>query len=207
MAQVKFINKYPHRGMPDSSNGLGTTPHDTLIFKLRANFCNAWPKFKILLDQTQVMDYQCSQEITEINIEIPKSAGPHHVELHRYGKDHQHMIFQNDTIIADQVLEIVDVMVNGVRIPEYILGKHTRFCFQDQTHMGSRYFGPNGVWSWEYSGSLVTWVLDQKILHEAQYTQDYELPWSYNLGPDSVNKITTEISELLTKLENTKFNE
>lgn len=178
---------------------------DTLTFKLRSQFCNDWPKFKIFIDQQQQIDYQCSDEFTEIKLKIPDNEGPHSIELHRYGKDHQHMIFQDNTVVQDQVLEIVEIYINNVQVPDYVLDKHTEFTFQDQVHTGSRYFGPNGIWRWKYSGSLVTWCLDQKILHEAQYSQDYELPWSYVLGPDSVNKITTEISDLLEKLESTKF--
>lgn len=178
-----------------------------LTINFKSQFCNGWPQIKIYVDSEQIVSHDFTEVQEHVNFNIPSDHREHVISIERYGKTADNMVFHDQNIVQDQILEIMDIRVDGVKIPEYILDQHTRFEFQDQVHTGSRFFGPNGIWYLPYHGSLVTWILDQKIIHEAQYNQDYEFPWSYKLGPHSVNTIIDEVTTVLDKVNNTKFND
>lgn len=180
---------------------------DCLTFAFKATCCNGWPKIKIFRDHTVIKNHQFSNEKETISIEIPNSRGNHLICVERFGKEDHNVVVSDGFIIEDQVVEIESIFINGVKLPDFVINNHTEFKFADQVHKGSTYFGPNGTWSLKYYGSMVTWLLDRKITHEVQYNQDYQFPWAYKLGPDSVSKTVDEIDSLLEKIQNFKFND
>lgn len=115
------------------------------------------------------------------------------------------IIDDSGIIIRDQILEITELQVNGSRIPDYVLDQRSRFEFGDQCHIGSRYFGPNGNWTFEFETPLITWILDQKINHEAKYNHDYQFPWATQLGPNSVHQILKKIDDIRHRLDQINF--
>lgn len=134
-----------------------------------------------------------------LNIKLPQKTAQVCLQIERYGKT-----VANQVDGKDQILEIVSLCVDNVPVPCYILDKHSKFEFNNQCHLGSRYFSPNGVWTFDFQVPFITWALDQKIQHESQYNQDYLYPWSYKLGPDSVKNLQRQLGQV-EKLANEKL--
>lgn len=155
--------------------------------KLTSTYCQGWPRARIRHGNT-CHDIQV-KEYADIELEVVADE----LVIERYGKQPHNVEFDRDTVLKDQILKIDSIQVNGVDVPEYVLQNHSQFRFDDQVHQGSRYFGPNGVWRFQFQLPLVTWLLDQKIQHEAKYNQDYQYDWSYQLGPESVKMIQADI--------------
>ena len=169
---------------------------NTITLYFRATGCNGQPMAKISLNGTVLHDIVFTEGETQLQVPVANDAGHCVLAVERYGKQRNNMVMHNGNIVQDQILEITQVQVDNVAIPEFYLSSHCAFMFNDQTHTGSRYFGPNGVWSLEFATPLITHLLDAKILHESNYSQDYQYPWSYRLGPDTVEFLLSEMDKV-----------
>ncbi len=156
----------------------------TIFF--RATDCKGFPSIKVLLDNKVLLDYTLANEIFQFDIELTQDVKPRQLQVERYGKT---------DLNKSQVLEIVRLEVDDIPIPTFLLSKQSKFEFNNQTHIGTQYFDPNGLWTFDFCSPIITYILDLKILHEAQYSQDYLYPWSYKLGPDSVRSISSNIAQ------------
>ena len=176
---------------------------NTLTFSCRATDYNGYPTIKLLLDHVELPDYVIDSDLFTVSVNIDSTPKSRILVIERYGKTDQNVsVDASGNILHDQYLEILAVRVDNVPVPEFILHSNTRFEFNDQCHVGSKFFGPNGTWTFEFETPMIQYVLDQKILHEAKFNNDYIYAWSYKLGPDSVNKLTTEIDLVIDKFEN-----
>lgn len=165
-----------------------------LTLSFCATECNGFPSIKIVLDDTTVLDYTFVSQDFQFTVTIDQLLKNQILKVIRYNKtDKNTKVDSSGKIVSDQLVEITDIQVDNIVIPNYLLNKQSRFEFDDQTHIGSRFFSPNGVWTFEFITPMITYILDQKIIHEAQYNQDYQYPWSYKLGPDSVTTISKNI--------------
>lgn len=174
-----------------------------LTISCRATNYNGYPTIRILLDHVELPAYIIDSELFSISIPLDTAAKPSTLVIERYGKtDHNVSVDAAGNILQDQYLEILDIKVDNVPVPEFVLYSSIKFEFNDQCHVGSRFFGPNGTWTFEFETPFIQYVLDQKILHEAKFNNDYIYAWSYKLGPDSVNKLTKEIDSVIDKVEN-----
>jgi hypothetical protein len=169
---------------------------NTITLFFHATGCNGQPMAKISLNGTVLHNVVFAEGITQIQVPVLGNTGNCVLAVERYGKQRNNMIVNNGNIVQDQILEITQVHVDNVKIPEFYLSTNSTFVFNDQTHVGSRYFGPNGVWSLGFSTPLITHLLDAKILHESKYSQDYEYPWSYRLGPNTVEFLLGEMDKV-----------
>jgi len=174
---------------------------DTLTLTFRSHECNGYPKARICVNGNLVCDHSFTQDVEDITIAIDSVQEFNTLTVERYGKENHHMVFENNQILKDQVLEIIGGRVRSARLPDYIFDKHSCFEFHGQVHPGSRYFGPNGTWTFKFGSPVVTWALDQKILQEAEYNQDFQYAWSTQLGPDSAVNILKELAQVREKLE------
>ena len=127
---------------------------------------------------------------------IDTVSADHVLTVERYNKQYHNMVLQQDQIIKDQILEITNLLVDDVAIPLNMIDPHCSFAWDDHVHAGSRYFGPNGTWTYKFSTPIITHILDLRIAHESQYNQDYVYPWSNRLGPTSVQEIVDTIDHV-----------
>ena len=153
----------------------------TITFKFHAHECNGWPKARIRVADQVVADFHIEQTYADIGIEFA-AGGP--ITVERYGKEPW-----MQTATQDQMLEIIDVLVDGVPIPRNILTDLCKFEWHGSTDAGSLLFGPNGTWTLDVHAPILTYLLDYKIVKESKYNQDYLYPWSYRLGPESVEQL------------------
>jgi len=121
-----------------------------------------------------------------IEIQIPVTYQTHLVQIVK-------------NIDARTRINLDDITVDGTSLPSWFFHEHGVFSFANQNHAGSREWHPSGTWHITLQSPLVTWILDQKILHESRYNQDYLFPWSYKLGPDSVSDLGQKIDDTIKK--------
>jgi len=171
-----------------------------LTIKFRCIDCNGLPYARIMLDQKLLHDHAFTTLEESLQILCPTDNQPHTLTVERHNKQQHNMILDGQTIIQDQILQITDLLIDNISVPSYILDNHSRFCWLDNEHKGSRYFGPNGVWTFDFATPFISWVLDEKIKHESHYNNDFQYPWSNSLGPDSVDRILTTISQVENKV-------
>jgi hypothetical protein len=171
-----------------------------LTFKFRCIDCNGLPQARIKLDGRVLLDIQFVSTEESHSIEIDTVPQDHVITIERYNKQSHNIILKDGNILNDQILEIVDVQIDDVSIPDFAVYENCEFGWDSQIHHGSRYFGPNGTWTYRFSTPIISHVLDLKIKNESKYNQDYNLDWSYRLGPDSVESILKSISMVEKKV-------
>lgn len=167
-------------------------------FVLRSTNVNGWPLVKIKSVNDEFREIKINQELTDFSVTVPLHQGNNCILLSRYNKTSN-----NSTQESDQILEIVNITIDGIKIPDFVLDQHSKFQFNDQIHYGSRYFSPNGIWTFEFQTPIITWVLDQQIIHESKYNQDYIYPWSYKFGPDSVQHLKNQLDSVYKIIQET----
>jgi hypothetical protein len=170
---------------------------NVLKLVLKSTYVNGWPLIRYKYNQENFQSLSINSGLTTLEVPITKN-NKKHVQLciERYGKT-----CDNQTEDKDQIIEIISATVDQTAVPEFIFNKFSKFMFNNETHQGSRYFSPNGIWIFEFDQPIITWILDQKILHESLYNQDYIYPWSYKFGPDSVNSLSTHLNSTYNKVK------
>lgn len=112
-----------------------------------------------------------------------------------------HQIEIKKNVDHENVFLLKSISVDGVALPEWLLRDNSVFTWPDNQHPGSLQWHPAGSWHFDFCTPFLTWTLDQKIIHEARYNQDYLYPWSYKLGPDSVNLLGQKLNQTIRKVE------
>jgi hypothetical protein len=170
--------------------------HSNLLqIRFKAIECNGWPKIQVKLNGCPLHCHEFTDSSYTLAFDLPVETQTNVLTIERYGKT-----FENQTADSDQILEIVEFRFDDVVIPTHLIVPCCKFEYNDQTDWGSLYFGPNGIWTLNFSTPFVTWLLDQNILHEAKYSENYKYPWSYQLGPNSVNEIIADIEQIEQKV-------
>lgn len=170
---------------------------DNLIkISLKSTNVNGWPLIKIKTADTDFKSIIIDREFVEATVPVTNFQGENFVILERYGKTEVNQLNN-----IDQVVEILTVTVDNSVMPDFILNKFSRFEFNNQVHVGSRFFGPNGIWYFNFETPIITWILDQKILHESEYNQDYIYPWSYKFGPNCVDTLSSQLISVTDKVK------
>ena len=173
----------------------------TLTLSCKATEYNGFPKVIVLLDNNILSELEIYTEIFDISIPLNQDKSQKCLQLRRHSKTNQNFLLNAEgKIIKDQTLEIVQITIDDVLIPKFFVTNNAQFEFDDRSHPGSCFIGPNGVWTFKFQTPIVEYILDQKILHESKYNQDYQFPWSYKLGPESVNTISAKIDLLIEKI-------
>jgi hypothetical protein len=175
-----------------------------LTLSCRATEYNGFPKVTVLLDDHVFSEVEISTELFDILIPLDNTCSKKCLQLHRYGKTDQNVLVDTQgKIVQDQTLEILQIKIDGTLIPTFFISNNVQFEFDNQCHSGSCFIGPNGVWTFKFYTPIIEYILDEKILHESDYNQDYQFAWSYKLGPNSVNTINAKIDSLIKKISTT----
>lgn len=165
---------------------------NVLSLTFKSTYHNGWPFAKVAINNETVVDKEIVDRDT-IDITIVNSNQVCTITIDRYGK-------LDNQLYCNQVLELESLTVDKIEIPEFLIQSFSKFEFNDQVHYGSKYFAPNGKWTFSFKSPIITWILDQKIIHEAKYSQDYQFDWSFKLGPDSVCTLQKEYLDTLEKI-------
>jgi hypothetical protein len=155
----------------------------------------------VYLDDTLVHSHEFNCENHVADVELDKHPSIRTVRVVRHSKTNDNVILADGNILHDQILEITEVSVDGIAIKDGQLRQLCQFEYNNQVDRGSLYFGPNGVWTLFFETPIITFLLDENIKHMSGYSEDYKYPWSYQLGPESVGSIISEIQQIETKVQ------
>jgi hypothetical protein len=176
---------------------------NVLSILLKSTECNGWPKLKVRVNGCLVHDVHIDQEFTNIDVCLDTSPGEANLVIERYGKGNDNIQLDGDVIIKDQLVEITRIAIDGVQLPQWFLWNNI-FLKIDDKETNSLVAGPNGIWTLKLQTPVISFVLEDKILHEAKYSQDYLYPWSYKLGPNSATQLVNDL-QLALDLVNKKL--
>jgi len=175
-----------------------------ISIKLKSISCNGYPKVKIIFNNKILYDITLETENHIIDFYIKKTVNFCTLQIERYGKNYYNMVIENGCIIKDQILKIEEITVDGIKIPDFILGEESNFKFEDQIHKGSTYFGPNGLWTFKFKSPIITWILDKKIKNETKYGNDHLLPFSYKINLEEIDNYLYKLNTTLEKIKKNK---
>lgn len=170
---------------------------NNLKITFNASECNGWPKLRVLIDNDLYEDHLFSSTNESITVPIEFLDGRHILELEIYGKTSANTkVDSAGNIIQDQLIELVDMFVDDIKLPEYFkyIGVYK---FNDQIYPQATVWGCNGSWTWEFFTPIVTWAIDKKNDNAEKYNPP-TIP-----SIDSLNdklKRFTAIEELLNEL-------
>lgn len=170
-----------------------------LSITFKSSYCNGFPFIKIKLNDVLLCDFQIDNEDYYKDILLENNSSI--IEVERYNKTNNNIIIENNKVIKDQILEIVDIKIDGIKLPDFIIYEHSVFNFMDQEHTGSTYFAPNGIWKFKFKSPIITWVLDQKIKHEAKYSDYHKLDFSYKIDPEKIASRLDDFENYLNMIE------
>lgn len=131
--------------------------------------CNGWPKLRVLIDNDLYEDHLFSSANESITVPIELLDGRHVLELEIYGKTSVNTkVDKEGNIIQDQLIELVDMFIDDVKLPEYFkyIGVYK---FNNQTYPQALVWGCNGNWIWEFSTPIITWAIDKKTDNAEKY--------------------------------------
>jgi hypothetical protein len=152
--------------------------HIKFTFKLTE--CNGWPKIRVLVDNDLYEDRQFTSELEEITVPIEVLDGDHIISIERYGKIvNNTMVDQQGNILKDQLVELLDIYVDGIKLPEWFTYLGT-YVFNNTTYPQAKIWGVNGVWDWPFATPIITWVLDKKTENDEKYnppTKSTRVKW------------------------------
>lgn len=136
---------------------------NVLMLKLRATECNGWPKIKIFIDNDIIEEYEFNNKDASIIIPIDLLDGQYTLNIELFNKNkHNCIIDNNGKIIQDQTVELVDIYIDNIRLPNFYKWMGI-YKFGDQTLLQAVKWGYNGVWSWTFEVPIITWILNKKI--------------------------------------------
>lgn len=160
---------------------------NNLYLKIQAPITITAKNLQLLLNGTRV-DGCISSDSTMVEFSIPldKSPAKHRLEVRK---------------LMREPADLISISIDDIDLPFFLLNENSNFVFSEQSHAGSRHWEPPGTWVFEFETPILTWILDCKILHESKYNKDYLYPWSYKLGPDSVQELGEQMDEILRRLQ------
>lgn len=117
---------------------------------------SGFPKIKIALNSQPIADIEITK-LTKVDIPLPSDENQC-LTVERYGKTDNHTrVDAHGTIIADQMVELVNMKYNSITLPDVIRYQGI-FRYNDQVLPQSTLFGPNGIWTFEFSMPFTRWA-------------------------------------------------
>ena len=157
-----------------------------LQFTIRSN---ANPKILVYLDDLLLQERRLQEGTENLYIEISEDQRDHIISISKKSIDSK-----------DEPIEIVQASIDGAAIPDHLLRLCCDFEYHSGRIEGSTYLIPDGIWRFRFSSPILIFLLDLKIAEEARYSEDYKYPWSYQLGPETVTRLITDIDEVIEKV-------
>lgn len=127
----------------------------------RATECNGWPKLRFCIDNDVLLEHDFTSEIDLISLDLDLLDGDHELEIERYDKKDDNLIFIDGKIKRDQTVELLDFFVDNVKLPMDFKYQGT-FYYRDQVVPSGLVWGPNGKFIWHFKTPIVSWIVDWK---------------------------------------------
>jgi len=160
-----------------------------------ATECNGWPKLRFFIDLDQIEDIFFDSDTSMVSIPLDLLDGSHTLSIELYDKKPNNTIVdQKNNILQDQIVELVDMYVDNIKLPDYFKYFGV-YYYHDIPHPQSLVWGINGVWKWEFNSPIWTWLLDKKIEQSIKYSDD---PKKYK---EHLNIMQEKIQNFLMKID------
>lgn len=155
-----------------------------------ASECNGWPQARILIDNVVISTEIINQPSLTVSVELPiLHSGEHVLSIELFGKSTDNTVILHDQIIKDQLLELVDLQVDNIVLPEY--HKYNGiFYYNNQSTPSMTKWGFNGIFKWKFYTPIIPWLADTAETYRRHY------------GLSSTLYVDTKKSVLLDKLNN-----
>lgn len=164
-----------------------------LRLHFKATEHNGWPEIRIMFngDIYEEVTLNQPEQVVEIPLNLP--SGNHVLEIERYGKTDNNVLFVDGKILKDQLVELVDIYIDNIKLgPLFKYNTNAVFKHKDGEIPNSYHWGFNGTFSWPFTMPIVPWLIKIKQTSEDDNINLY-IPH---------RKDPTEINSFLTKLEN-----
>lgn len=136
-------------------------PSNCLSLEFQASECHGWPRIRILIDRDIIQEYEFTADSARIDIPMDLLDGEHVLEIERYDKTNNNVVFVDGQILQDQTVTLVDMYVDGIKLPE-MFKYNSKFCYNNSELISVLTWGPNGTWSWRFSTPLLQNLIDQR---------------------------------------------
>lgn len=170
-----------------------------LTLHFRATECNGWPTVRILIDDDIYHDVGLDQDETFVHVPIRVLDGSHLLKIERYGKNNNNMVFVDGIILEDQIVELLDIYVNDIKLNDTLKYRNALFKYHDQEVNNGFLWGPNGTFEWKFETPLITWLIYSKQQIEDD-SNDLYIP-----GKRNVSVLFNEIEKFKKYLNEKKF--
>ena len=181
------------------------TQHQVLKFKMnvlklkfQATNYNGWPKLRFCVDNDVLQEFDFVEEEGIVELELDLFDGEHTLEIERYGKTHNNINFVDGQVLADQIVELVDLYVDNVKLSTSFKFQGT-FYFEDQIVPSGLLWGPNGKYIWKFQTPIIAWIVNEKN-KVREPTQDLITP-----GKPETQKVYEKLDEFERLLDNIKI--
>ena len=168
-----------------------------LTLKFKATECNGWPKIRVLIDLDIIESCEFISDYAEVTVPIDLYDGLHSLTVELYGKTQANTkVDRQDNIIADQSVQLVDMLVDGISLPDIYKWRGV-YKFNDQEHPQALTWCCNGVWQWDFNVPLITWLLDVKIEISEKYNAPKIPRQEYlEIEKSKIQKLEEQLSKL-----------
>lgn len=146
----------------------------TIKFDFKVSECNGWPTIVFLVDDDTLLEHQFTQEQETIELPIDVLDGEHLLEIERINVTRDNtQIDQTGHIIKDQLVELLNIYIDNVRLPEFFKYRGT-YTLNGQSYPQGLTWGGNGIWSWDFETPIIDWAIDTKIEHANSFKGDHQ---------------------------------
>jgi hypothetical protein len=171
---------------------------DTLSINFFCGEYRGWSKARFILDNDIYHDYHFSKQEETVQVSLDLLDGKHTLQIEFYGKTEANVLFSEaeNKIVQEQFLELRNIYVNNVEVPEFITYSGV-YAFNDQQHKSATWFGVNGTWTLEFQTPIIDWLLNEKILIEEKYNPPViTFSQKVNIEKEKLKKIKDILSKL-----------
>lgn len=163
-----------------------------LKLHLKAVDHNGWPSIRIMFDGDIYEEVTLNQPEQFIELPLNLPDGNHLLEIERYGKTDDNVLFVDGKVLKDQIVELVDIYVDNIKLgPLFKYNTNAVFKHKDGEIPNSYFWGFNGTFTWEFTMPIVDWLIKIKQTSEEDNLNLY-IPHK---------KDTATLNTILAKLE------
>lgn len=157
-------------------------PQHSLRLHFKASECNGWPNVRIMFngDVYEEVTLDQPEQFVELPLNLPD--GKHLLEIERYGKTDENVLFVDGKILKDQLVELVDIYVDNIKLGSFFKYNTTAVFKHSNGEIPNSYiWGFNGTFSWQFEMPIVLWLVQLKQTNEDDNVNLY-IPYRKDLS-------------------------
>lgn len=137
-------------------------PVNVLKLHFKAVEYNGWPSIRIMFDGDIYEELTITQSEQFVEIPLNLVDGKHLLEIERYGKTDNNVLFVDGQILQDQLVELVDMYIDDIKLNDLYKYKDAVFTHKDGSIPNGYVWGFNGTFSWPFEVPVIDWLIHLK---------------------------------------------